>query len=57
MSPPIQKLEHRYQVQVLWTGNTGQSTTGAAYEWSYKITVEDKPAILGWAGKDTHPAK
>jgi organic hydroperoxide reductase OsmC/OhrA len=39
---------HRYQTQVLWTGNMGQGTASyRAYERSHKIMVEGKPSILG----------
>jgi organic hydroperoxide reductase OsmC/OhrA len=44
----VDNKSHRYQVQVLWTGNTGQGTDNyKSYERSHKITVEGKPAILG----------
>jgi organic hydroperoxide reductase OsmC/OhrA len=39
---------HRYQTQVLWTGNLGQGTVNyRAYERSHEIVVEGKPLILG----------
>ena len=39
---------HRYQVQVLWTGNMGQGTASYRdYERSHEIIVEGKPSISG----------
>jgi organic hydroperoxide reductase OsmC/OhrA len=39
---------HRYQVEVIWTGNTGQGTSNyRAYERSHEIKIEGKPSILG----------
>jgi organic hydroperoxide reductase OsmC/OhrA len=39
---------HRYQTQVLWTGNLGQGTANyRAYERSHEIVVEGKPFIAG----------
>ena len=39
---------HFYEVNVRWTGNTGQGTaTYRTYERSHEITVEGKPPILG----------
>ena len=39
---------HLYQVDMKWTGNTGQGTASyRAYERSYEITVEGKPLISG----------
>lgn len=39
---------HFYQVNVEWTGNTGQGTASyGAYERSHEITVEGKPIIPG----------
>lgn len=39
---------HLYQVDVIWTGNTGQGTASyRAYERSHEITVEGKPLIPG----------
>ncbi len=39
---------HRYQTQVLWTGDKGQGTVNyRAYERSHEIFVEGKPPILG----------
>ena len=39
---------HRYQTQVLWTGNKGQGTANyRAYERSHDIVVEGKPSIVG----------
>ncbi len=41
---------HDYQVQVVWTGNTGQGTANyRAYGRSHEITAVGKPAILGSA--------
>lgn len=39
---------HRYQVQILWTGNTGQGTSSyRGYERSHTILIPNKPPILG----------
>jgi organic hydroperoxide reductase OsmC/OhrA len=39
---------HRYQTQVLWTGNQGQGTANyRAYGRSHEIVVEGKPPIPG----------
>lgn len=39
---------HRYQTQVVWTGNLGQGTASyRAYERSHEIVVEGKPLIPG----------
>jgi organic hydroperoxide reductase OsmC/OhrA len=39
---------HRYQAQILWTGNLGQGTANyRAYERSHEIVVEGKPLISG----------
>lgn len=39
---------HLYQLEVLWTGNTGQGTSNyRAYERSHEIKIEGKPSILG----------
>ena len=39
---------HRYQTQVLWTGNLGKGTSSyRVYERSHEIVVEGKPIILG----------
>ncbi len=39
---------HSYQVEVQWTGNTGQGTQNyRAYERSHEIKSGDKPLILG----------
>jgi organic hydroperoxide reductase OsmC/OhrA len=39
---------HRYQTQVLWTGNLGRGTASyRAYERSHEIVVEGKPLIAG----------
>ena len=39
---------HRYQTQVLWTGNLGQGTASyRAYEQSHEIVVEGKLPISG----------
>ena len=40
--------EHGYAVQIEWTGNLGQGTNSyRAYERSYEVTTEGKPAISG----------
>lgn len=39
---------HLYQVEVTWTGNTGQGTVDyKAYERSHEISVVGKPLIFG----------
>lgn len=39
---------HRYQAQVVWTGNLGQGTANyRAYARSHEIVVEGKPFIAG----------
>lgn len=39
---------HRYQTQVLWTGNQGQGTASyRTYSPAHEIVVEGKPSILG----------
>ncbi len=39
---------HRYQTQVMWTGNLGQGTASyRSYERSHEIRVEGKPLIAG----------
>jgi hypothetical protein len=44
---------HRYQTQVLWTGNLGQGTVNyRAYERSHEIFVEGKPLIPGSSDPD-----
>jgi len=38
--------EHRYNVTVTWTGNTGTGTAGyRSYERAHEISAEGKPAI------------
>jgi len=40
--------QHSYKVNLTWTGNTGSGTSSyKAYERSYNIDVEGKPAIAG----------
>ncbi|NBB81786.1 MAG: OsmC family peroxiredoxin [Alphaproteobacteria bacterium] len=42
--------EHRYAVQVRWTGNRGAGTADyRAYERSHEITAVGKPALTGSA--------
>lgn len=39
---------HQYQVEVKWTGNTGQGTAGyRAYDRAHEISVAGKPIIPG----------
>ena len=39
---------HSYQVEVQWTGNTGQGTNNyRSYERSHQIKAGEKPIILG----------
>jgi organic hydroperoxide reductase OsmC/OhrA len=39
---------HHYTISVLWTGNTGQGTSGyKTYERAHEIHVPGKPVILG----------
>ncbi|MBE9075972.1 OsmC family protein [Romeria aff. gracilis LEGE 07310] len=41
---------HRYSVQVVWTGNTGQGTASYRdYARSHEIRIEGKPVITGSA--------
>lgn len=50
MTHAKQPKEHRYTVEVTWTGNTGAGTAGyRAYERSHEITTPDaqKPSIPG----------
>lgn len=40
--------QHNYELQVEWTGNTGEGTkTYRSYSRDYTITAEGKPQILG----------
>ncbi len=40
--------EHNYEVQVEWTGNTGEGTkTYRSYRRDYSVTAKGKPEILG----------
>jgi organic hydroperoxide reductase OsmC/OhrA len=42
--------EHRYSVNVRWTGNTGQGTSDyRSYKRNHEIKVLEKPPILGSA--------
>lgn len=42
--------EHRYALQLRWTGNRGQGTTGyRAYDRAHEIDVEGKPLLKGSA--------
>jgi organic hydroperoxide reductase OsmC/OhrA len=39
---------HQYQVEVRWTGNTGQGTAGyRAYDRAHEISIAGKPIISG----------
>lgn len=39
---------HRYEVDVVWTGNTGSGTSGyQSYERAHEVVVEGKPTIPG----------
>ncbi|MFD9702295.1 OsmC family protein [Lentzea sp. NPDC059081] len=39
---------HQYEVDVVWTGNTGDGTSGyQAYERAHEVMVEGKPTIPG----------
>ncbi|MFD4640514.1 OsmC family protein [Lentzea sp. NPDC058436] len=39
---------HRYEADVVWTGNTGSGTSGyTAYERAHEIRIEGKEPILG----------
>ena len=41
-------MEHKYSVNIKWTGNKGTGTSGyTAYERSHIISIENKPDILG----------
>ncbi|QVQ50202.1 OsmC family protein [Spiractinospora alimapuensis] len=52
--------EHRYAVEVVWTGNRGEGTTGyRAFDRNHEIRVEGKPTLTGSAdpafrGDPTH---
>jgi organic hydroperoxide reductase OsmC/OhrA len=40
--------EHRYSVDVVWTGNTGEGTSDyRSYTRDYEIRIAGKPVILG----------
>ena len=42
--------QHHYSVNVTWTGNRGQGTTGYAdYDRNHIISIKNKPDILGSA--------
>lgn len=42
--------EHHYALQLRWTGNKGEGTTGyRAYERAYEISIEGKPGLQGSA--------
>ena len=42
--------EHRYSINVVWTGNTGQGTSDyRSYRRDHEITVSGKPPVLGSA--------
>lgn len=44
----MSEKSHTYQVNVIWTGNTGAGTTSpAAYSRSHEISAEGKPTIVG----------
>ena len=44
----MRKKPHLYQIEVKWTGNTGQGTANyGAYERAHEITVAGKPLIPG----------
>lgn len=46
----FKEKEHRYAVEVTWTGNTGAGTTGYRdFERSHDITIAGKPVIQGSA--------
>ena len=39
---------HHYQLQLTWTGNIGEGTTGySTYERSHTLSIPGKPDILG----------
>ncbi len=39
---------HRYEVDVVWTGNTGNGTSGyKSYERAHEVVAEGKETILG----------
>ncbi len=41
-------MEHRYTVNICWTGNSGSGTTNyKTYERSHTISVKGKPVIYG----------
>jgi organic hydroperoxide reductase OsmC/OhrA len=42
--------EHRYAVQVTWTGNTGAGTSGyRAYSRNHTVATQGRPDLLGSA--------
>jgi organic hydroperoxide reductase OsmC/OhrA len=44
------KLEHTYNLRIIWTGNSGTGTSNyAAYERSFSIRSENKMEIVGSA--------
>lgn len=46
--PVARQREHRYEVEVLWTGNTGSGTqTYTGYERSHEVRCAGKPVLLG----------
>jgi organic hydroperoxide reductase OsmC/OhrA len=46
--PPTKLKEHKYNINLQWTGNTGKGTeTYRGYERSHTISVEGKPDIEG----------
>lgn len=46
----MQYKTHHYQVNIIWTGNTGSGTTNyRAYSRSHDISVDGKPTIPGSA--------
>lgn len=44
----MMKKDHHYKANLIWTGNTGQGTSGyQAYDRSYEVHIDGKPSISG----------
>ncbi len=48
-------MEHRYELTVTWTGNTGEGTsTYRGYKRTHTVTAEGPPELLGSADRTFH---
>ena len=48
-------MEHRYQLTVTWTGNTGDGTaTYRGYRRTHTVTAEGPPELLGSSDRTFH---